>query len=174
MKTREKLIYGARECVLQNGSLGASVKSIAKVAGVNHGLIHHYFGSKEQLYVELIMQEAKRTRELVNAVKESGNIRSFLTDLIFIKSKLIRELSALSKESPKLEEEIKSFLIERCRDVGELLNITNYTKQLMITSSLLGLALQASIDPSIPVDDVVDSILESADINNIEPSMGAA
>ncbi|HBC56445.1 MAG TPA: hypothetical protein DCZ03_04695 [Gammaproteobacteria bacterium] len=168
MKTREKLIYGARECVLQNGSLGASVKSIAKAAGVNHGLIHHYFGSKEQLYVELIIQEAKRTRELFNSVKESGNIRSFLTDLIFTKSKLIRELSALSKDSPRLEEEIKNFLIERCRDVGELLNINSYTKQLMITSSLLGLALHSSIDPEIPVDEVVDSIMESANNDQME------
>ena len=45
----EKLIRAAGELLSEVGPRAASVRAVATRAGVNHGLIHHYFGSKESL-----------------------------------------------------------------------------------------------------------------------------
>ena len=45
----EKLIRAAGELLSEVGPRAASVRAVATRAGVNHGLVHHYFGSKESL-----------------------------------------------------------------------------------------------------------------------------
>ena len=45
----EALLVAAAELFAQKGPRGTSVREIAAVAGVNHGLVHQYFGSKDQL-----------------------------------------------------------------------------------------------------------------------------
>lgn len=45
----EKLITAAGDLLAEVGPRAASVRSIAARAGVNHGLVHHYFGSKDAL-----------------------------------------------------------------------------------------------------------------------------
>ena len=52
----QKLINAARVCLIDKGHAHCSVKVIAAEAGVNHGLVHHYFGSKEGLYAALVEQ----------------------------------------------------------------------------------------------------------------------
>lgn len=45
----EALLAAAAELFAQKGPRGTSVREIAAAAGVNHGLVHQYFGSKDQL-----------------------------------------------------------------------------------------------------------------------------
>ena len=45
--TRKKLLEGAQKCLVQEGFRKTSVKAIAHYAGVNLGLVHHYFIIKE-------------------------------------------------------------------------------------------------------------------------------
>lgn len=45
----EKLIAAAGDLLAEVGPRAASVRMIASRAGVNHGLVHHYFGSKDAL-----------------------------------------------------------------------------------------------------------------------------
>jgi len=47
---RSALIQAARALLLEEGT-AVSVRAIAKRAGVNHGLVHTYFGSKQALIV---------------------------------------------------------------------------------------------------------------------------
>ena len=47
--TEEKLLRAAGELLSEVGPRAASVRAVARRAGVNHGLVHHYFGSKEAL-----------------------------------------------------------------------------------------------------------------------------
>ena len=54
--TKQKILSGARECLVREGHARSTVKRIAHYAGVNHGLLHHYFGSKEELMVALLEQ----------------------------------------------------------------------------------------------------------------------
>ena len=46
---RASLIKAARELLAEVGPNGMSVRTVAAKAGVNHGLVHHYFGGKQGL-----------------------------------------------------------------------------------------------------------------------------
>jgi AcrR family transcriptional regulator len=50
--SRERILDAARERFTADGYDGASVRGIAATAGVDPGLVRHYFGSKEHLFVE--------------------------------------------------------------------------------------------------------------------------
>ncbi|MGL6200214.1 MAG: TetR/AcrR family transcriptional regulator [Lachnospiraceae bacterium] len=47
--TREKMIDSAKKLFFEKGLIHTSQQEIADDAGVNRGLIYHYFGSKEQM-----------------------------------------------------------------------------------------------------------------------------
>jgi AcrR family transcriptional regulator len=49
--TREAILEAARGEFAGKGYDGASVRGIARTAGVDPSLVHHYFGSKEQVFV---------------------------------------------------------------------------------------------------------------------------
>jgi TetR/AcrR family transcriptional regulator, repressor for neighboring sulfatase len=47
--TEEKLIRATAELLGEVGPNSLSIRAIAERAGVNHGLVHHYFGGKDAL-----------------------------------------------------------------------------------------------------------------------------
>jgi len=49
--TRLAILAAARARFAQSGYDGASTRAIATAAGVDAALIHHYFGSKQRLFV---------------------------------------------------------------------------------------------------------------------------
>ncbi|MCU0484440.1 MAG: TetR family transcriptional regulator [Chloroflexi bacterium] len=49
--TRERILGAARAAFAEAGFDGATIRSIAAAAGVDPALIHHYFGSKQRLFV---------------------------------------------------------------------------------------------------------------------------
>ena len=67
-----KLIAAAADLLGEVGPRAMSVRMVAERAGVNHGLVHHYFGSKEGLMraamLLLVEQHAEDVRE-----KSHGN-----------------------------------------------------------------------------------------------------
>ncbi|TDQ54887.1 TetR/AcrR family transcriptional regulator [Actinorugispora endophytica] len=50
-RTREEILQAARADFGEKGYNGASVRGIARRAGVDPALVHHYFGSKDQVFV---------------------------------------------------------------------------------------------------------------------------
>ncbi|MGS2615247.1 TetR/AcrR family transcriptional regulator [Micromonospora sp. LZ34] len=49
--TREAILDAARAAFAERGFDGASIRAIAAAAGVDPALVHHYFGSKDQLFL---------------------------------------------------------------------------------------------------------------------------
>jgi|ERR1035437_626476 AcrR family transcriptional regulator len=49
--TRDLILAAARAAFADGGFEGASMRQMAASAGVDQALIHHYFGSKQQLFV---------------------------------------------------------------------------------------------------------------------------
>lgn len=58
--TRSLLIETAGKLFAENGLEGTSVRAIAEKAGANIAAVNYYFGSKENLYREVLMFVAKR------------------------------------------------------------------------------------------------------------------
>jgi AcrR family transcriptional regulator len=48
--TRDRILTAAREEFSERGYEKASVRGIAKAAGVDSALVHHYFGTKERIF----------------------------------------------------------------------------------------------------------------------------
>jgi AcrR family transcriptional regulator len=49
--TRAAILAAARSAFATHGYAGTSVRSVAAAAGVDAALVHHYFGSKDDLFV---------------------------------------------------------------------------------------------------------------------------
>ncbi|MEV7340341.1 TetR family transcriptional regulator [Streptomyces sp. NPDC093544] len=52
--TRDRILDAAREEFSERGYEKTSVRGIAKAAGVDSALVHHYFGTKEQVFAAAI------------------------------------------------------------------------------------------------------------------------
>lgn len=68
--TREEILAAARQLFAQRGYQATTMRAIAAEAGVNAALVHHYYGSKEQLLIaamNLPLNPADVIRELRDA-----------------------------------------------------------------------------------------------------------
>lgn len=67
MAAEEKLIAAAADLLGEVGPRATSVRMIAERAGVNHGLVHHYFGGKDALLraamVQLVEEHSRFAKE---------------------------------------------------------------------------------------------------------------
>jgi AcrR family transcriptional regulator len=52
--TRDRILDSARELFARNGIKNTSIRAVAAAAGVDSALVHHYFGTKEQLFAAAI------------------------------------------------------------------------------------------------------------------------
>ncbi|MCV7074757.1 TetR/AcrR family transcriptional regulator [Mycobacterium szulgai] len=52
--TRERILASARELFAHNGIDRTSIRAVAAKAGVDAALVHHYFGTKQQLFAAAI------------------------------------------------------------------------------------------------------------------------
>jgi AcrR family transcriptional regulator len=57
------LIEAATDLFASHGPAQVSVREIAEAAGVNHGLVHHYFGSKDALLRETLDTLARQAAD---------------------------------------------------------------------------------------------------------------
>jgi AcrR family transcriptional regulator len=52
--TRETILDAARAAFAEHGYQGATIRGIGEKASVDPALVHHYFGTKERLFVEAL------------------------------------------------------------------------------------------------------------------------
>ncbi|GAA2683871.1 TetR/AcrR family transcriptional regulator [Actinoplanes palleronii] len=67
--TREVILTAARAAFADKGFDGASIRAIATAAEVDPALVHHYFGTKDKLFLAA-MQAPMDPAELLDAVAE--------------------------------------------------------------------------------------------------------
>lgn len=74
--TRDRILTTAREEFSERGYEKTSVRGIAKAAGVDPALVHHYFGTKEQVFeaaIEVAFAPALRAPDAIgDALDEVG------------------------------------------------------------------------------------------------------
>jgi AcrR family transcriptional regulator len=62
--TRQVILAAARELFAAHGVDGVSVRQIAAGAGVNHALVHRYFGTKDEMVAAILFAEGERMGRL--------------------------------------------------------------------------------------------------------------
>lgn len=83
--TRDRILAAAREEFSERGFEKTSVRGIAKAAGVDSALVHHYFGTKEQVFEAAIAVALAPAQNAPDAVVEGplDGVGERLTRFIF-------------------------------------------------------------------------------------------
>ncbi len=161
--TQEKIIAAAESLFFTKGLNCTSQQEIADLAGVNRGLIHHYFGTKDAIASILFERVEKRFNDMmtelffrdeedavyisiaqgrlvINYLLANENIKRFYMDLIR------RNLCTAYIESVTLRD-----FEEECRYLG--LSYTKERMQLygMLLASIECKLLSTQIDESYPI-----------------------
>jgi AcrR family transcriptional regulator len=61
----QRIVEAMRRSVARRGTAGSTFDHVAREAGVSRGLLHYYFGTKEQLLVEAVRRECEVRMELL-------------------------------------------------------------------------------------------------------------
>jgi AcrR family transcriptional regulator len=112
-ETEQSLLDAAERLLVDVGAAGITTRKVAEEAGVNHGLVHYYFGSVEQLLVRVLErfteQLIERQRQLYAAdvpflAKWQTAMRYLDEDRPY--QKIWFELQALAWNRPELRERL--------------------------------------------------------------------
>jgi len=108
------LLDAAERLLIETGHAALTTRSVAAEAGVNHGLVHYYFGSNETLLVRALERFTdrliERQRELYAAdvpfIEKWRSAMRYLVDEDATYEKVWLELQALSWNQPELREHL--------------------------------------------------------------------
>ena len=110
----EALLDAAERLLVEVGYVGITTRRLAEEAGVNHGLVHYYFGSNDNLLVRALERFTERLiarqRELYAAdtpflEKWRAAMRYLLSEDVMYQ-KIWLELQALAWNQPELRERL--------------------------------------------------------------------
>jgi AcrR family transcriptional regulator len=113
-KPEEALLDAAERLLVEVGYAGITTRRLAAEAGVNHGLVHYYYGSLENLLVQVLERFTARMIERQRAMyaAEMPFIEKWRTAMRYLVSedvayeKVWLELQALAWNQPDLRERL--------------------------------------------------------------------
>ena len=79
----QRIIEAMRSSVGRRGTAASTFDHVAREAGVSRGLLHYYFGTKEQLLVEVVRRDADmRVEQLERQLREARSAADFIDQLV--------------------------------------------------------------------------------------------
>ena len=79
----QRIIAAMRASVGKRGASGSTFDHVAREAGVSRGLLHYYFGSKEQLLVEVVRHDCEvRNRNMDERLEKAHSVDEILDALV--------------------------------------------------------------------------------------------
>ena len=110
----EALLDAAERLLVDVGHAGITTRRLAEEAGVNHGLVHYYFGSNETLLVRALERFTERMIERQRALYAADMpfVEKWRTAMRYLVSedagyeKVWLELQALAWNHPELRERV--------------------------------------------------------------------
>jgi AcrR family transcriptional regulator len=61
----QRIVEAMRRSVARRGTAGSTFEHVSREAGVSRGLLHYYFGTKEQLLVEAVRRDCELRMEML-------------------------------------------------------------------------------------------------------------
>jgi AcrR family transcriptional regulator len=166
----KRIIAAMRASVGERGAAASTFDHVAREAGVSRGLLHYYFGSKEQLLVEVVRHDceiriASMERRLAGANSTEAIVEAlvvaleeFIEDEVPGSQAVIYEMLSASRHSEEIRLELaelyrrwRAHLAEALRD-KERQGVVNLSADPESVASVLfalgdGFGLQAVSDP---------------------------
>jgi AcrR family transcriptional regulator len=115
---RQEIVDRALEVFHELGSDRTSLRSIAEALGVTHAALRHYFGSREQLFLEVLRQADARAREALTeqAAESAAGFTSVIAEIILREPGLMALYNAMVARGLERDNaESKDFFVERYR-----------------------------------------------------------
>ncbi len=121
----EAFLDAAERLLIREGAAGISTRQLARESGQNHGLVHYYFGSVDELLLQTLERFTARILERQRAMYETEQpfIEKWRTAMAFIDEdlasgypKIWAELQALAWNKPELRERLQG-VHDRWHDV---------------------------------------------------------
>jgi TetR/AcrR family transcriptional regulator, transcriptional repressor of aconitase len=169
---REQILAGARSCFAEHGYEGATVSRLEEEIGLSRGAIFNYFSSKEDLFVELAVQDSARMSELwVNEGLEAivREVLELDPAWLTVYFELIRRVRTDVAFRRRVEERQKEFMpvnrarIEEAQRDGELRDDLEPREiGAFVNLVLNGLALQRAQGDEPPRPELVLGLLDDA------------
>ena len=112
----EAFLEAAERLLIREGAAGISTRQLAREASQNHGLVHYYFGSVDELLLQTLERFTARILERQRAMYETEQpfIEKWRTAMNFIDEdlasgypKIWAELQALAWNKPELRERVQ-------------------------------------------------------------------
>jgi AcrR family transcriptional regulator len=112
-ETEQALLDAAERLLVEAGAAGITTRRVAEEAGVNHGLVHYYFGSVEQLLVRVLERFTEQLieRQRLMYAADAPFIDKWRTAMAYLEEdrpyqKIWLELQALAWSRPELQERL--------------------------------------------------------------------
>ena len=83
-QTRQRLLDAAQSVFLSKGFVAASVEDIAELAGYTRGAFYSNFGSKSELFLQLLRRDHEKVMADMRAIFEDGESRPQMEALSLI------------------------------------------------------------------------------------------
>lgn len=166
MKTKERILFGAKEFLRKNGQVGFTVRAIAKEADVNPGLVHHYFGSKENLVLELVDYVAEEPFQKIKQFsvgKTKEEIRNIILEFMLKNSELISlmiEFIYFAQHSPVVKQKVKDIMRVRREFMTEILGIENDEERYAFNAGLFGIIFVNRMDENVDLEVAIQKLFE--------------
>jgi AcrR family transcriptional regulator len=79
----QRIIAAMRSSVGRRGAAGSTFDHVAREAGVSRGLLHYYFGSKERLLVEVVLQDREvRVQAMEERLADAHTVDAIVAALV--------------------------------------------------------------------------------------------
>ena len=115
-ETEEAFLDAAERLLIGVGYAGISTRRLAEEAGANHGLVHYYFGSMENLFVRVLERFTERLiarQRKMYARADMSGVQKWRTAMGYLESdmaagypKIWLELQALGWNRPDIAERV--------------------------------------------------------------------
>ena len=177
-QTRERIIAAAARVLAEKGYDATTLREISREAQAAPGLVHYYFGGKDQLLVEALQTTGRRFQQrmehLVQQVPAEQSLAAFLTQIaerVEQESEVYRlryESFSLGLHNPVIAPAVRERLAQRREEIGSVVakvlentKRTEGTKDPSVDPKVLaalllslfdGLALQKIVDPTFDLD----------------------
>jgi AcrR family transcriptional regulator len=92
----QRIIEAMRRSVATRGTVGSTFDHVAREAGVSRGLLHYYFGTKEQLLVEAVRRDTELRLEMLKSQLSRAQSADDFIDL------MAQNLKRTVREEPDL------------------------------------------------------------------------
>jgi AcrR family transcriptional regulator len=177
-KTKERIIAAASKVLAEKGYEATTLREISREAQAAPGLVHYYFGGKDELLVEVLQAAGRRFHQrmerLVQQVPVEQSLEAALTQLyerVDLEPDVYRlryESFSLGLHNPLIKPRVRERLAQRRNELGsviakvlENMERTDGAKSSSLDPTLLaalllsifdGLALQKIMDPTFDLE----------------------